>query len=67
MDVMMPLLDGYEATRQIKAASANRFVPVIFLTAMSDEEALAQCIEAGGDDFLVKPYDKLDPAEQDSA
>ncbi len=59
MDVMMPVLDGYEATRQIKAASANQFVPVIFLTAMSDEEALAQCIEAGGDDFLVKPYDKL--------
>ena len=59
MDVMMPILDGYEATRQIKAASANRFVPVIFLTAMSDEEALAQCIEAGGDDFLVKPYDRI--------
>jgi len=59
MDVMMPVLDGYEATRQIKAAAANRFVPVIFLTAMSDEEALAQCIEAGGDDFLIKPYDKF--------
>ncbi len=59
MDVMMPLIDGYEATRQIKAASTNRFVPIIFLTAMSDEEALAQCIEAGGDDFLVKPYDKI--------
>ncbi len=59
MDVMMPVLDGYEATRQIKAASTNRFVPVIFLTAMSDESALAHCIEAGGDDFLVKPYDRL--------
>ncbi len=59
MDVMMPVVDGYEATRQIKAASVNRFVPIIFLTAMSDEKALAQCIEAGGDDFLVKPYDKL--------
>lgn len=59
MDVMMPVLDGYEATRRIKAASSNRFVPVIFLTAMTDEEALAQCIEAGGDDFLIKPYDKL--------
>ncbi len=58
MDVMMPVLDGYEATRQIKAASVNRFVPIIFLTAMTDEEALAECIEAGGDDFLVKPYDR---------
>ena len=59
MDVMMPILDGYEATRQIKIAAGNSFVPVIFLTAVSDDEALAQCIEAGGDDFLVKPYDKL--------
>ncbi len=59
MDIVMPVMDGYEATRQIKAASAGRFVPIIFLTAISDEEALAQCIEAGGDDFLVKPYDKL--------
>jgi CheY-like chemotaxis protein len=59
MDVMMPVIDGYEAARQIKAASVNRFVPIIFLTAVSDEEALAQCIEAGGDDFLVKPFDKV--------
>lgn len=58
MDVMMPVLDGYQATRQIKAFAGTRFVPVIFLTAISDESALAQCIEAGGDDFLVKPYDR---------
>ena len=59
MDVMMPVLDGYQATRQIKAASGNRFVPIIFLTSISDESALADCIEAGGDDFLTKPYDKI--------
>jgi len=58
MDVMMPVLDGYQATRRIKAIAGTRFVPVIFLTAISDESALAQCIEAGGDDFLVKPYDR---------
>ena len=58
MDVMMPVLDGYQATRQIKAAAGNRFVPVIFLTAIDNEEAVARCIEAGGDDFLGKPYDK---------
>jgi CheY-like chemotaxis protein len=58
MDVMMPVLNGYQATRRIKNIAGNRFVPVIFLTAISDESALAQCIEAGGDDFLVKPYDR---------
>ncbi|MBM3226450.1 MAG: response regulator, partial [Candidatus Tectomicrobia bacterium] len=56
MDVMMPDMNGYEAARQIKAMAGERFVPVIFLTAMTDEEALAQCIVAGGDDFLTKPY-----------
>ena len=59
MDVMMPLMDGYEATRLIKSLSGNRFVPVIFLTALNNEKALARCIEAGGDDFLVKPYDNI--------
>ncbi len=57
MDIMMPKVDGYEATRQIKAAAGNRFIPVIFLTAFTDQESLNQCIEAGGDDFLIKPYD----------
>ncbi|MCP4188325.1 MAG: SpoIIE family protein phosphatase [Gammaproteobacteria bacterium] len=59
MDVMMPVVDGYEATRQIKAETGNRFVPIIFLTAMTDEESLGLCIEAGGDDFMVKPYDNF--------
>lgn len=59
MDVMMPIMDGYEATRIIKREAGNLFVPVIFLTAMTDEEALQECIDAGGDDFLVKPYDKF--------
>lgn len=57
MDVIMPIVDGYEATTQIKAAAGSNFVPVIFLTAMSDEKSITQCIEVGGDDFMVKPYD----------
>ena len=56
MDVMMPVMDGYDATIRIKELSQDRFVPVIFLTAMADEEALTRCIEVGGDDFLTKPY-----------
>jgi DNA-binding response OmpR family regulator/anti-sigma regulatory factor (Ser/Thr protein kinase) len=56
IDVMMPGMDGFEATRQIKAGSGAQFIPVIFLTALRDEKSLIQCTEAGGDDFLSKPF-----------
>ncbi|MBL7003344.1 MAG: fused response regulator/phosphatase [Gammaproteobacteria bacterium] len=59
MDVMMPVMDGYDATRIIKGLTEKTFIPIIFLTAMTDEEALGRCIDVGGDDFLVKPYDKF--------
>ena len=59
MDVMMPVMDGYEATRIIKEEAGNHFIPVIFLTAMTDEQSLKKCIDVGGDDFLVKPYDQF--------
>ena len=58
MDVMMPVVDGYQATRIIKEKTRDRFVPIIFLTAMTDDEALVKCIESGGDDFLTKPYSR---------
>ncbi len=56
MDVMMPNMDGYEATRIIKSRCGDRFVPVIFLTAIDDDEALVRSIEFGADDFMTKPY-----------
>lgn len=55
MDVMMPVMDGYEATRQIKERGSERYVPIIFLTAKTEDEALIKCLECGGDDFLAKP------------
>ena len=58
MDVMMPVLDGYEAVRRIKelCRQQGRFCPVLFVTAASDDRALADCIACGGDDFLTKPF-----------
>jgi two-component system, HptB-dependent secretion and biofilm response regulator len=56
MDVMMPVMDGYQATARIKELSGTVFLPVIFLTALSEVDALAKCVEAGGDDFLSKPF-----------
>lgn len=55
MDVMMPVMDGYEATRRIKAMSGARWVPVIFLSALDKDENLVTGLEAGGDDYLPKP------------
>lgn len=59
MDIMMPVLDGYQATKQIKALAGEHYVPIIFLTAVTDEEELARCVKVGGDDFLTKPYSKV--------
>ncbi|MCG5510121.1 ATP-binding SpoIIE family protein phosphatase [Ectothiorhodospira lacustris] len=56
MDVMMPGMDGLEATQHLKTLSGNDFVPIIFLTALHDDQSLVRCIEAGGDDFLSKPF-----------
>ncbi len=59
MDIMMPVMDGYEATQKIKALSQEKFTPIIFLTAMTDDQALRRCVDVGGDDFLSKPYNKV--------
>ncbi|KJZ65193.1 ATP-binding SpoIIE family protein phosphatase [Pseudomonas fluorescens] len=59
MDAMMPVMDGFEAARQIKILAGETLVPIIFLTSLTESEALARCLEAGGDDFLAKPYNQV--------
>ncbi len=54
LDIMMPVMDGFEAARQIKAASAS-WVPLIFLSALERDQNLLAGLEAGGDDYLAKP------------
>ncbi len=56
MDIMMPEMSGYEAVEIIRKESGTNFTPIMFLTALTDEDALVKCIEAGGNDFLSKPY-----------
>ncbi len=55
MDIMMPVMDGLEATRQIRAQASDIWVPIIFLSALDRDENLVGGLEAGGDDFLSKP------------
>ena len=57
MDMTLPVLDGWEATRQIKADSALQAIPVIALTAHAMSEDRARAIEAGCDDYDTKPIE----------
>src|SRR5688572_20404412 len=52
MDINMPGLDGIAATQEICRLKKDRFVTIIFITAFDDPEILAQCLDAGGDDFI---------------
>ncbi len=54
MDLMMPVLDGFEAAVRIKDQAGQEFIPIVFMTALSEEKAMVRCLEVG-DDFLVKP------------
>ena len=55
LDIMMPIMDGFEAARRIKAHTTERWVPIIFLSALNRDENLLEGLEAGGDDYLTKP------------
>ncbi len=60
LDVMMPGMDGYEVCRRLKQDEQTRLIPVVFVTALNDRRARLRGIEAGGDDFLSKPFDQLE-------
>ncbi|HFE38447.1 MAG TPA: response regulator, partial [Gammaproteobacteria bacterium] len=55
MDVMMPNVDGYDATIAIRGLAGDRWVPIIFLSAKANPEDQVKGIEIGGDDYLTKP------------
>ncbi len=55
MDVMMPEMDGYEATRQIRTLCNENWVPIIFMSAKASADDQVMGLEAGGDDYLTKP------------
>lgn len=67
MDVKMPDLDGYEATRLLKADEVTRAIPVVMLTAQAMPEDRDLALEAGADEYESKPVDLARLLEKISA
>jgi DNA-binding response OmpR family regulator len=64
LDVMMPGLDGYAVTRELRARETTRALPIILLTARAQAEDVARGLEAGADDYVKKPFDARDLRER---
>lgn len=60
LDLMMPKISGYEVCRAIKLNKETQFIPVIVITALQELDDKLKAIEFGADDFLVKPFNKLE-------
>ncbi len=58
LDIMMPKLDGISVVKRLKQDAVLKFVPVILLTAKADTKDIVEGLEAGGDDYLTKPFDQ---------
>lgn len=60
LDVMMPEMDGVEVCKWIKASDLWQTVPIIMVTALSSKSDMANCLNAGADDFISKPINSIE-------
>ena len=56
MDIMMPFMDGRDATRLIRSNPETQDIPILVVTALANNIALKKCIDAGCNDYITKPF-----------
>jgi len=59
LDIMMPLMDGFEVLKRLKENSTFRDIPVVIISAMADMKSVVKGIELGAEDYLPKPFDPV--------
>ncbi len=59
LDVLMPVMDGFEAAEKIKQLNSEVYLPIIFITSLEDQDSFERCLAVGGDDFIHKPFEKV--------
>jgi sigma-B regulation protein RsbU (phosphoserine phosphatase) len=59
LDIMMPVMNGFEVLSRLKAGTTWRNLPVVIISAISDMDSIAKGIEMGADDYLPKPFDPI--------
>lgn len=60
LDVMMPKINGFEVCRNLKKEQSSSFIPVIMVTGLNEVEYKIRAMEAGADDFVTKPFNRLE-------
>jgi phosphoserine phosphatase RsbU/P len=59
LDIMMPVMDGFEALKRLKAGRTTRHIPVIVISALDEIGGVVRAIEMGAEDYLFKPFDPV--------
>ena len=60
LDIMMPKMDGYEFTKKIKCLDDFNSIPIILVTALNDQESKIKGLQAGAEEFISKPIDRIE-------
>ena len=59
LDILMPQTDGHEVLNHMRRENLLHQIPVLVVSAVDDQNSIARCIEAGADDYLIKPFNQV--------
>ena len=64
LDILMPVMDGFEVCQQLKSSPETSQIPILFMTALGEESNIEKGLALGGDGYVVKPFNAVTLAAQ---